>query len=78
MQEIVDRKKAKSARPLSKRVAALENEIDALKAELRLIASRSRDETPGHGLQSMVGLFKDDPGFDEVISLGRKWRRRQR
>ncbi len=77
MQEIVDRKKTKSARSLSKRVAALEAEV----AELRMLAQQSRETTAAqpfkHNWEKTFGIFKDDPTHEEAVRLGQAWRRRQ-
>ena len=70
MQEMVKKK----ARPqtLSKRVAALEGDAAELK---RLIEQGAA--VADRDLKGWVGLFKDDPGSDEVVKLGRAWRRQQ-
>ena len=70
MQEVVKRK----SRPvtMSKRIDILEAELAELK---RLVQQRT--PVADSDLQGWVGLFKDDPGFDEAVELGQAWRRRQ-
>ena len=73
--EVKDRKMATT---LAKRVEALEKEVDALKRLLLLQPQAKVGAEPhAQGWQSTVGLFNDDPGFDEVVRLGRAYRRRQ-
>ena len=60
---------------LAKRVEALEKEVAELKQSIGVVADagekipRAKDRT--------VGMFKDDPTYDEALRLGRAWRRRQ-
>ncbi len=70
MQKIVNRKKP---RTLANRIEALEAEVEELKRGVSTsgVSGANRD------LQAWAGLFKDDPGFDEAVKLGRAWRRRQ-
>lgn len=74
MQEIV---KKKSSTTLAKRVENLEAEIAALKQQLQQIATGTPAQADPNWWKSAFGVFKDDPGFDEVVRLGRKWRQRQ-
>lgn len=74
MQEMV--KKTKS-RTLTKRVDALEAQVDDLKQQLQHALSTTGASGANRDLQAWAGLFKDDPGFDEAVKLGRAWRRRQ-
>lgn len=74
MQEIVDRKKPRSARSLAKRVAELEAEVAQLK---QLVDSLKAAPGVGPGLndwQKTVGRFKDDPTHEEAVRLGKEWR----
>lgn len=54
---------------IEKRVGELERELTALKAEVW--RRKGYDYIPVIGV---VGRFKDDPGFDEVVRLGREYR----
>jgi hypothetical protein len=52
-------------------VTTLENEMSDVK-QLLAGASRQKD------WRKSVGISKDDPGFDEMIRLGREIRQQQR
>ena len=53
---------------LEKRVAELEREVARLKQE----RNGPHDERPWW--ESKAGTFKDDPGFEEMVRLGREYR----
>ena len=53
------------ATDLEKRVAALEHEVSDVKQALAKVVSLKKDWL------RTVGMSKDDPGFDEMIELGR-------
>ena len=72
--EVEDRK---AAAALSKRIEALEKEMAELKQKLQAMSEAPR-VTPGpNDWRKTVGMFKDDPTYDEAVKLGRAWRRRQ-
>jgi hypothetical protein len=54
---------------LEKRVAALEAEVAALKAETTKSATNQRP-----WWKEIAGTFADDPAFEEAMRLGREWR----
>jgi hypothetical protein len=51
---------------LEERLAALEAEVDKLKAKLK------EDQTPWTA--KIWGAFRNDPMYEEAMALGRKWR----
>ena len=55
---------------LEERVAALELEVQQLKQ--RQQSGNLPEER--HGWQRFVGVFKDDPLFEEAVRAGREWR----
>lgn len=55
---------------LEERVAALESEISVLKRERA--SDNSQDIRPWW--ERSRGQFKDDPGYDEAMRLGREYR----
>jgi hypothetical protein len=55
---------------LEKRIAKLEQEIVDLKKQLRSL--------PIKDWRSTVGMFANDPVFDEIVRLGREYREEQR
>lgn len=55
---------------LEDRVTILEKELESLKQQLT--ANQAQDVAPGW--KQIVGVFKDDPYFDEAERLGREWR----
>ena len=55
---------------LEERVAVLESELEQLKQ--RREQDKSGDAVPWW--KEIVGVFKDDPEFDEAMRLGREWR----
>ena len=59
---------------LEERVAALEDKIKQM--EHRQEADKSADATCGW--QRFVGVFQNDPEFEEAVRFGREWREAQR
>ena len=57
--------------PLEERVATLEAEMAGLRA--RLPQTTSASQVPWW--KKIVGVYKDDPEFEEAARLGREWRR---
>ena len=55
---------------LEKRVEVLEKEVAALKDAGERVTAKP-------DWHSRIGKFKDDPGYDEAMRLGRRYRRRQ-
>lgn len=58
-----------SKRTLNERVTELESELASLKQRL--------PREPA-GWRSIVGVFADDPAFEEAMRLGREYRESQR
>lgn len=56
---------------LEKRVAALERELQKVKAELKAI----RQEPQPAWWERFAGWFKDDSLFDEIVKAGQAYRR---
>lgn len=54
---------------LERKVEELELQIAELRRELKPLK-------PFANIESTFGLFADDPGFDDVIQLGREFRER--
>ena len=54
---------------LTKRVAALEREVTELKKQIQ---AQSKDDRPWW--ERCAGRFADDPGFEEMVRLGREYR----
>ena len=57
---------------LAARVDKLEQEVRELKELLKARAEPGPDDW-----KKSIGIFKDDPTFDEVVKLGAAYRRRQ-
>jgi hypothetical protein len=64
---------------LAARVAEPEREVQELKQALRerLLPAEPRPKPAKDAWRKSVGVFKDDPFYDDVIRLGRNYRRRQ-
>lgn len=65
---------------LAERVADLEAEVAELK---KLVLARNEvSPAPKAGdndaWRATFGAFKDDPFYDDMVRLGRNWRKRQR
>ena len=75
MQEIVNRKLKSKA--LAKRVESLEAEVAELKRQLPAVAEAHSQSPRAKDWRRTLGMFADDPTFDEALRLGREWRRRQ-
>lgn len=59
---------------LEHRLTTVEQELAQLKQQLE--ADKTRDTKPRW--KQIIGVFKDDPLFDEAERLGREWREAQR
>ena len=58
-------------------VPSLEERVTVLEAELKQLKQQSEPEKAAsapRGWQRIVGIFKDDPEFEEAVRLGREWR----
>jgi hypothetical protein len=61
---------------LADRVAELEREVADLKQAVH--AKSANVNAPGpDDWKSTIGVFKDDPFYDDMVRLGRAYRRRQ-
>ena len=58
---------------IEQRLCELEKEVAELKADRHV-----KKQAPDKDWTSTIGWAKDDPGFDEMIELGRRYRERQR
>ena len=63
-----------ATRTLEDRVAVVEQELERLKQQLQ--ADKPQESEPRW--KQIIGVFKDDPLFDEAERLGREWRESQR
>ena len=60
---------------LANRVKALEDQVADLR---KLLERKAADATPPvKDWKRTIGMFKDDPLFDEIVELGAAYRRRQ-
>jgi hypothetical protein len=63
---------------LSDRVTELEREIAELRDEVRGKHQESLARRPHKDAwKRTIGAFKDDPFYDDMVRLGRAWRKRQ-
>lgn len=56
---------------------SLEERVAALEAELEQVKRRQQETVSAEeprGWRRIVGVFKDDPGFEEAVRAGREWR----
>ncbi len=56
---------------------SLEERVAALETRLEQIAHRQEPDTSPdapRGWQRIVGIFQDDPDFEEAVRYGREWR----
>ena len=64
---------------ISDRVTELEREVAELREEVRGKQGESMPRRPDKDAwRNTFGAFKDDPFYDDMVRLGRNWRRRQR
>jgi hypothetical protein len=57
--------------------AEIEERLLALEAEIRLLKSQARaqpNKADAKWVLAQAGRFANDPGFDEVLRLGREYR----
>ncbi len=57
--------------------SSLEERVAALEAKIQQIEQRPKiDVSSGasRGWRRIVGVFKDDPEFEEAVQAGREWR----
>ena len=62
---------------LADRVSVLEQQLAELQEEVRETRT-GRAEPKPDAWRSTFGAFKDDPFYDDMVRLGRNWRRRQK
>jgi hypothetical protein len=63
---------------LADRVAELERDVQELKQALReRLPTEPRPKPAKDAWRKSVGIFKDDPMFDDIIRYGKAYRRRQ-
>ncbi len=56
---------------------SLEERVAVLEAELKQLKQQSEPDKLSdapRGWQRIVGIFQDDPEFEEAVRLGREWR----
>jgi hypothetical protein len=63
-----------ATRTLEDRVAIIEQELERLKQQLQAVKPQAIEPR----WKQIIGVFKDDPLFDEAERLGREWRESQR
>jgi hypothetical protein len=63
---------------ISDRVTELEREVAELREEVRGKQGESMPRQPHKDAwKRTIGAFKNDPFYDDMVRLGRAWRRRQ-
>ena len=62
-----------SAVSLEERMTALESELQTLKDEVRSLYSR---KSKSNWIDKVSGSMADFPDFEEVVRLGREWRKK--
>jgi hypothetical protein len=63
---------------LADRVAELERDVQELKQALReRLPTEPRPKPDKDAWRKTFGVFKDDPFYDDMVRLGRNYRRRQ-
>jgi hypothetical protein len=63
---------------LADRVAELERDVQELKQALReRLTAEPRAKPDKDAWRKTIGIFKDDPFYDDMVRLGRNYRRRQ-
>lgn len=60
------------ASTIEERLADVERDVSDLKSEFKGLRSKH------HWIDRIVGSFKDDPEFDQILRLGREIRRADR
>ena len=56
----------------------LERRVETLEAELRELAQEVREKKRTRDWTRTVGVFANDPVFEEAMRLGREYREKQR
>jgi len=59
---------------LEDRLSALEDEVRRLRMQVSGEQGAVSGRTAPDFLERFVGIFADDPTFDEAVRLGREWR----
>lgn len=62
-----------AAKTLEDRMTMVEQEIERLKQQLQAVQPQETEPR----WKQIIGVFKDDPLFDEAERLGREWRDEQ-
>ena len=63
-----------SAQTIEERLTALETELQELKREREQKQEQDKEAEKPRGWRSIVGIFADDPEFEEAVKAGKEWR----
>ena len=63
-----------SAQTIEERLTAVETELQQLKRERELNKRQDKEVEEPRGWKSIVGIFADDPEFEEAVKAGKEWR----
>ena len=63
-----------STQTLEERLAAVEAELQQLKREKEQTKEQDGDAEEPRGWKRIVGIFADDPEFEEAVKAGKEWR----
>lgn len=59
---------------MAAKLAVLEARLNRLEAELRALRKATGVKEPNPWYEQILGTFDDDPGFDEMVRLGKEMR----
>ena len=57
---------------------SLEERVAELEAEVKRLGQERDEAGEPRGWRRIVGIFKDDPEFEEAVKAGREWRESSR
>lgn len=63
-----------SAQTVEERLAAVETKLKQLQREKEQNQTRDKEAEEPRGWKRIVGIFADDPEFEEAVKAGKEWR----
>ena len=63
-----------STQTIEERLTAVETELQQLKREREQKKEQDKKAEEPRGWKRIVGIFADDPEFEEAVKAGKEWR----
>lgn len=63
-----------STQTLEERMTAVETKLEQLQREKEQKQEQDKEAEEPHGWKRIVGIFADNPEFEEAVRAGKEWR----